>query len=121
VKNNARLSLGRRGEAIAANYLEKKGFSIRERNWHTPYGEIDLICCQDDLVVFAEVKTRASASLGPPEISITPRKQKHMRDSAEYYIQQHPEDVADWQIDLITVQIKGENLAPIIDHFENVI
>jgi Holliday junction resolvase-like predicted endonuclease len=44
-----------------------------------------------------------------------------MRDSAEYYIQQHPELTTDWRIDVITVQIQSGNLPPLIDHFENVI
>ncbi len=114
-------SLGRRGETIAANYLEAKGYSFLGRNWRSPYGEIDLIVSLDGVVAFVEVKTRRSKSLGPPEISITSRKREHMRDSAEYYIQQHPELTNDWRIDVITVQIQAGSLPPLIDHFENVI
>jgi putative endonuclease len=106
---------------MAANYLEEKGYAILTRNWRSPYGEIDLIATQDGVVTFVEVKTRASKSLGPPEISITSRKGEHMRDTAEYYIQQHPELINDWRIDVITVQIQAGNLPPLIDHFENVI
>jgi putative endonuclease len=121
VKSDKRQSLGRFGEAIAANYLEKNGYTIQARNWRSPYGEIDIITLWDGVVVFIEVKTRASSSLGPPEISITLRKQEHMRQTAEYYIQQHPEITADWRIDLITVQIRGGNFPPLIDQFENVV
>ena len=76
------------------------------RNWRSPYGEIDLIASHDEVVVFVEVKTRKSKSFGPPEISITPRKAEHMRNCAEYYIQQHPELTNDWRIDVITIQIQ---------------
>jgi putative endonuclease len=121
VKSDKRQSLGRFGEAIALNYLEKNGYTIQACNWRSPYGEIDIITLRDGVVVFIEVKTRASSSLGPPEISVTLRKQQHMRQAAEYYIQQHPEITADWRIDLITVQIRGGNFPPIIDQFENVV
>lgn len=114
-------SIGHLGEAIAADYLEGKGYSILLRNWRSPYGEIDLIAMQDGVVAFVEVKTRSSKSLGPPEISITPRKAEHMRNTAEYFIQQHPELNNDWRIDVITIQLKAGNPTPLIDHFENVI
>jgi putative endonuclease len=121
MKSNRRQSVGRVGESIAAAYLEKKGYTILDRNCRTPYGEIDLIAFQSDLIAFVEVKTRASISFGPPEISITTRKEEHMRNTAEYYIQLHPELTNDWRIDVIAVQLQPGNSPPIIDHFENVI
>ncbi len=114
-----RKSLGKRGESIAAEYLESKGYTIVERNWRSPYGEIDLIAGYGEVMAFVEVKTRATKSMGPPEISITPRKAGHMLETAEHYIQQHPEENWDWRIDVITVQIRADNPEPIIDHFEN--
>src|SRR4030042_5254678 len=121
MKSSRRQSLGHLGESMAAAFLERVGYAILERNWHTPYGEIDLIALFNDGIAFVEVKTRASTSLGPPEISITARKQEHMRCAAEYYIQQHPKLSNDWRIDLITIQLHANNLPPLIDHFENVI
>ena len=121
MKSDRRQTLGHRGEVLAANMLENKGYIILERNWRTPYGEIDLIAQHEDVITFVEVKTRASRSLGPPEISITPRKEAHMRSAAEYYIQQHPELTNDWRIDAITIQLNTDNTPPLIDHFENVI
>jgi putative endonuclease len=114
-------SIGRLGEDMAAEYLEAKGYSILVRNWRSPYGEVDLIASQDGVVAFVEVKTRASKSLGPPEISITPRKGEHMRNTAEYFIQHHPELINDWRIDVITIELRAGNLPPLINHFENVI
>jgi putative endonuclease len=116
-----RQALGREGESLASAFLEKKGYTILEKNWRTPYGEIDLIAQNDDVIAFVEVKTRASGSLGPPEISITPRKGEHMRCAAEHYIQQHPELTNDWRVDAVTVQIRSGDTPPLIDHFENVI
>ncbi len=116
-----RQSLGHLGESIAAVYLEKQGYSIIERNCHTPHGEIDLITQREGVIVFVEVKTRSTRSFGPPEISITPQKQDHMRSAAEYYMQQHPGLTTDWRIDAIAVQMQGDQKQPLIDHFENVI
>ena len=120
MKANRRLNLGHRGESIAASYLVKNGYTILEKNWRTPYGEIDLIARIDQVVVFVEVKTRASQALGPPEISITRRKGEHMRNAAEYFIQQHTELTMDWRIDVISVQIQSGDKSK-IDHFENVL
>lgn len=121
MKREASKSLGYLGETLAAAYLQNKGYTILERNWHSPYGEIDLVARQREAVVFVEVKARASKSLGPPEISVTPRKEEHMRQAAEYFIQQHPDLANEWRIDLITIQLQPNDNPALIDHFENVL
>jgi putative endonuclease len=121
MKPGSRQSLGRTGEALAGSFLKNKGYTILERNHHTPYGEIDLIASLDETIAFVEVKTRSSTRFGPPEISITPKKAEHMRNAAASYIQEHPELNADWRIDLITIQLLPHNAPAIIDHFENVL
>jgi putative endonuclease len=113
--------IGRRGESFAAEYLQEKGYTILERNYRTPHGEIDLIASVGEVIAFVEVKTRKSNSLGPPEISITPRKIEHMHHAAEYFIQQHPEMTNDWRLDVLTVQLQTDQPAPLVDHFENVV
>lgn len=121
MKSNRRQSLGHLGKSLAAAFLEKKGYTILERNRRTPYGEIDLIARLDNVIAFIEVKTRSSRTFGPPEISITQRKVEHMRCAAEYYIQQYSELIYDWRIDAVTIQLRADNSPPLIDHFENVI
>jgi putative endonuclease len=121
MKSTRRYSLGRMGETLAGVFLKNKGYVILERNLHTPYGEIDIVASKNEAIVFVEVKTRSSRTLGPPEISITQRKAEHMRSAADYYIQQHPELDAEWRIDLITIQIQPKSQPAIIDHFENVL
>jgi putative endonuclease len=121
MKSIPRQALGRLGETLAAEFLEKLGYSIIERNFRTPYGELDLISKHGSVIIFTEVKTRASSSLGPPEISINRRKAEHIRSAAEYYIQQHPEMSDEWRIDVISIQIQSNNNPPNIIHFENAI
>ncbi len=109
--------VGHWGEDAACAYLVAHGYEIVERNVRTPYGEIDLIARAEGFTVFVEVKARASRSLGPPEIAITRRKQRHMLDSAAHYAQEKTVD--HWQIDVIAVQRVGDRTE--IAHFENAV
>jgi len=110
--------LGSWGETEAANYLAQRGYQLISRNVRTPYGEIDIIASLDGLTVFIEVKTRASKTMGVPEISITPRKRVHMIASAEHYAMEH--GIEHWQIDAISIE--GERGRPVtITHFENAV
>ncbi len=52
--------IGKSGEEIAANYLLKKGYKILFRNYHSQFGEIDIIALDRDTLAFIEVKTRSS-------------------------------------------------------------
>ena len=113
-----RQKVGNWGESVTASYLGERGYDLVARNVRTPYGEIDIIAEKEGFTVFVEVKTRTSASLGPPEISVTPRKQEHMRAAAEHYAQQN--EIDHWQIDVIAVEGKP-GTKPAITHFENAI
>ena len=113
-----RQKVGSWGEMVAAEYLQEHGYNLIARNFRTPYGEIDIIAEKAGYSIFIEVKTRTSGSLGPPEISVTPRKQEHMVAAAEYYCQEN--EIDSWQIDVIAVEIlPGKQ--PAITHFENAI
>ena len=118
--SSKRLSLGRWGEQVAACFLEETGYMILEANIRTHYGEIDLLAKKDDVLIFVEVKTRRSTSLGFPEISITPKKMMHIIASAEAYLQAHPELTIDWRIDVISILRLDPEQPPEIAHFENV-
>lgn len=85
-------TLGVWGEEKAARFLTEQGYSILERNFHSRYGEIDLIAEDGEFLVFVEVKLRASVSHGLPEETVTPRKQVKLRLTAETYLQIHETD-----------------------------
>ena len=120
-------SLGRWGEDQAARYLEARGYSVLSKNVRTPYGEIDIIAQQaitpnnPQELVFVEVKTRASSSLGPPEISVNRRKQARLCASAQAFLQEHPEYDCPWRIDVIAIQRLSLELPPDIVHFQDAI
>jgi putative endonuclease len=122
--SEAGLKLGRWGERLAAEYLTQQGYVILGRNARTPYGEIDLVARQDKpgepaVIVFIEVKTRQSDTLGPPEISVTPRKQTRLLSAAQAYLLAHPELDGDWRVDVIAIRGSRRKSQPEIVHFEN--
>lgn len=65
VSNDLRHRLGRTGERLAAEHLERRGFAILARNHRTRWGEIDLIAADAQRIVFCEVKTRRAGTSGP--------------------------------------------------------
>ena len=58
--------LGRRGEDLAARYLEQRGLVILSRNWRCRHGEIDLVATDSHRLVVCEVKTRSGTRYGEP-------------------------------------------------------
>jgi putative endonuclease len=116
--SNRNQKIGAWGEGVAMAYLEERDYIMVACNVRTPYGEIDIVAEKDGFTSFIEVKTRTTSSYGPPEISVTPRKQEHMIAAAESYAQQH--EIDHWQIDVIAVEGKPGK-QPEIMHFENAI
>ena len=70
VTNNAKV-LGEWSENLACNWLLKHKLKLIERNYHSQYGEIDLIMKDHDYLVFIEVRYRKNALYGSAEDSIT--------------------------------------------------
>jgi putative endonuclease len=77
---------GNKGELLAANYLQEKGYEILKRNYRWKRYELDLIAKKDDLLVFVEVKTKTSTKFGQPEASVTQKKASQLMVAAEQYI-----------------------------------
>ncbi len=79
---------GHAAEEAAATFLQGKGFTVLERRWRSPAGEIDLIACRESLLVFVEVKARAF--LARAAESLSPRQQRRIAAAAEIYLASHP-------------------------------
>ncbi len=77
---------GRKGEDIAASYLEKKGYKILERNWISGKHEIDIIAHESKYIVVIEVKARHSNFAGEPETAVTMEKQRSLIQAANTYV-----------------------------------
>jgi len=81
-----RRQLGIDGERAAERFLRRRGYTIVERNYRCPRGEIDLIALHGRTVVFVEVKTRRLAASDSPYDAVGARKRRQIARVAEYYI-----------------------------------
>ncbi len=79
--------LGRRGEAIAANYLTGLGYELLEENWIHGKAELDLVAYLNGQLIFVEVKTRTSIAFGQPEDFVGLAKQKQLIQAATAYVE----------------------------------
>ena len=112
----ANYDIGAAGEKIAADYLEKKGYRIVQRNWRCGKKEIDLIAKHGDITVFAEVKARHSFDYGFPEEAVTKGKQVHLRAAASVYLDQNPAPMA--RFDVISILLNRGTVVEIL-HYED--
>jgi putative endonuclease len=113
-----RISLsGKLGESLAADYLTAKGYRVVCKNYRFGRYELDLICRQEETLVFVEVKARSSARFGYPEQFITARQAAFLRAAAESYIFK-----INWQaavrFDVVAILLNEEGV-PEIRHFED--
>ena len=76
---SAKDDLGREGEQVAAEYLERAGLRVLDRNWRCTEGEIDIVAAERQVMVVCEVKTRSSTRFGTPLEAITRHKQARLR------------------------------------------
>lgn len=109
---------GQKAELLSADYLTTKGYKIIERNYRDRFSEIDIICINQEYIVFVEVKYRARRDFGGAIGAITPNKLLRMQKAAEYYLSQHQEfNKLQPRLDVVTVV--GDIVASSISHIED--
>jgi len=101
--------LGSWGEKIAQKKLEELGLKIIETNYHTRFGEIDIIAKDKDELVFVEVKTRSNNLFGEAIEAISPSKLNNIIKSAQYYLQNKQLKDPQYRIDLIAIEKKKDD------------
>ena len=97
---------GKAGEDLAAEFLERNGFKIIERNYRFERGEIDLIAEEGDELVFVEVKARRSTMFGTPEDAVTEEKQEQVHAVADGYLFEHDIDDRPCRFDVVAIEFK---------------
>src|SRR5258705_7915570 len=118
---NDRLSLGKRGEAFAAAYLEQLGYRLVAANFTLPVGrnlrgavvnaEIDLVAYDSATLCFVEVKTRASDWFAPPQINVDRRKRRQIARAARAYRTLFALEDQPYRYDVVTVVLPAETEA----------
>lgn len=100
-----RLATGGYGEASAARYLARLGMVVLDRNWRCDIGELDLVLRDGSVLVFCEVKTRASGAFGAPLEAVTPAKVARLRRLGARWMEEHGVRVRDVRLDLVGVRL----------------
>ena len=124
--------VGQKGEEIASKYLEKKGFTIQDRNYRKKWGEIDIVAIKDKVLHFVEVKTVSRRSFGGhfeqevnnfrPEDNMHPWKLKRLTRAIQTYIlEKYPRIEPEWQFDLVCVFLDMERRVAKVKLVENLV
>ena len=111
--------LGRRGEELAAEYLEAQGMRIVDRNWRCPEGEIDIVALDGDALVIAEVKTRRSLAYGYPFEAVGVEKLARLHRLASAWCRDHELRMPLRRIDVVAVLDDGVG-NPAVEHLKGV-
>ena len=98
---------GRLAEDYASKLIASKGYKIIDRNFHSRFGEIDIVATKDSVLVFVEVKARWSRKFGAPEEAVTRSKLFKIQKTGEYYSLLHPELPKKLRIDVVALTIEG--------------
>ena len=114
-----RKKLGAWGESLASDFLLNTGYTLLEKNYHSRFGEIDLIMKSGEQLVAVEVKTRKSTTFGIAEDSITRKKYQAIQATMFVYFENHSDLSPEWQLDVLIIEtgLSGE---PKIIHYENI-
>ena len=112
--------LGRRGEELAAEYLESLGMLIVERNWRCPDGEIDIVALAGDSLVIAEVKTRRSLAYGHPFEAVGADKLARLHRLGSAWCRDHGLHLPLRRVDVIAVLDDGVR-KPTVEHLKEVL
>ncbi|MFM7599727.1 MAG: YraN family protein [Pseudanabaena sp.] len=83
--------VGDRGEMLVAQLLQSNGWKILETQWRCRWGELDLIACDRQWLLFIEVKTRNDRNWDEGgSLAITPKKQAKIIKAASTFLVKHP-------------------------------
>ncbi len=118
-QKNSPDSLGNRGEAEAARFLEGLGYRIIERQMHGRFGELDLIAIDGNVIAFVEVKTRSSTAAGHPSEAVNSAKQRRMSHSALAYLKRRGWLERRARFDVVSIIWPAGVHLPKIEHYVN--
>jgi len=112
--------VGAWGESVAAAYLQKKRYKILATGYRCRFGEIDLIVCDRNYLVFVEVKLRKNADFAAAKEFVNFAKQNRLRTTAELYLSQNPTELQP-RFDVIEIYAPegAATKKPTIQHLED--
>ena len=126
-----RRRLGDTGEGLAAQALQDAGLVVVARNWRSRLGEIDIVAQESapdftqegqvvPWLVVVEVRTRRGDAFGTARQSITPKKQRKLREMARDYVRQTGWS-GPWRIDVVAVQMDARGRLQQVEHIRHAV
>ncbi len=112
-------SLGERGEAVAARFLQRRGYRIVGRNLKDSLGELDLVAVDGRTIVFVEVKTRSATDAGNPAEAVDRDKERRLTRLALAYLRRHGLLECAARFDIVAVTWPEAANRPTVEHFSN--
>ena len=116
----AKDAVGRYGERVAAAHLEDAGWTVLDRNWRGPSGEIDIVALDGDELVVVEVKTRSGEGFGHPAEAVTRSKLARLRRLAAQWLVSHDLRPASIRVDVVAVWVSRRGAAR-VEHLVGVL
>ena len=114
-----KIELGKKGEEIAAGFLEDAGYKIIKRNYMIGHSDIDILAKNNEFLVFVEVRTKSKWDRGMPEDTLTKKKLRRMKNTAELYIAfNHYEGLA--RLDAVCIILDDSGSIKHLEHYEGV-
>ena len=105
--------LGKLGEEMAVEFLQKDGYAILETNWTFQKAEVDIIAKKYNTLAIIEVKTRSSLEFGLPQDFVKPKKIQLLTKAVDAYVNERDLDV-EVRFDIIAIHKEGKSF--VIEH-----
>lgn len=105
--------LGKLGEELAVEFLQKNGYAILETNWTFQKAEIDILAKKEGILAVVEVKTRSSLDFGLPQDFVKPKKIQLLVKAVDAYVNQKNLNI-EVRFDIIAVHKEGKTF--VIEH-----
>lgn len=110
------------GEEIVCKYITNKGFSVIERNYWKPWGEVDVVAESGGRLHFVEVKTVSRVTGIRPEENMHKHKLLRLHRAIQtYLLEKKVQESVLWQIDLACVYLDFETRRARVELFENIV
>jgi putative endonuclease len=108
--------LGKLGEELAVEFLQKAGYEILETNWEFQKAEIDIIALKENTLAIIEVKTRSSIDFGLPQDFVKPKKIQLLVKAVNQYVEEKDLE-AEIRFDIIAIHAVNNQF--LIEHLED--
>jgi len=105
--------LGKFGEELAVDFLEKNGYEILETNWVFQKAEIDIIAQKENILAIVEVKTRSSIEFGLPQDFVKPKKIQLLVKAVDAFVNERDLNI-EVRFDIIAIHKEGKSF--VIEH-----